>query len=174
MWKVPSLYQEIEKHPYHQRPGLQGQEACVNKSCYFFTNLLPQVQTFLSCQLFTNLLFFCLKHIKIFLLLSLIWVSCSMSSHTYKLNFSPVNPSCVKLIIRPARRMKRGRGNISPPWQVENRRKRWKLEHCRGVCSNCPGKMWHVPTISKWLSFGLGPSWDVCAHVWVQQREHWE
>ena len=35
-----------------------------DKACYFFTNLLPEAQTPLSCQFFTSLLFICLKSIK--------------------------------------------------------------------------------------------------------------
>ena len=50
-WKVPSLYQEAERHPYQQRQGIQGQEAHINKSCYFFTNLLPKSKLSLNSLL---------------------------------------------------------------------------------------------------------------------------
>ena len=45
MWKVPCLYQEVERQPHHQGQGIQGREGYVNKACYFFTNKLPQAQT---------------------------------------------------------------------------------------------------------------------------------
>ena len=63
MCKVPSLYQEGRRHFYHQRQGIQDQESCRNKPCYFIT-LLLQAKTLLSCQFFTCLLFLCLKSIE--------------------------------------------------------------------------------------------------------------
>lgn len=42
MCKIPSLYWEVERHPYPQRQGIQSHEGCINKSCYVFANLLPK------------------------------------------------------------------------------------------------------------------------------------
>lgn len=41
--------------------GNLGQESCINRHCYFSTHLLSQTQTYLSCQVFTNVLSLCLK-----------------------------------------------------------------------------------------------------------------
>lgn len=30
IWKVPSLYQEINGHPYHLKEEIQSQEGCIN------------------------------------------------------------------------------------------------------------------------------------------------
>ena len=35
IWNVPSPYLEGEWHPCHQRYGIWGQEACINRPCYF-------------------------------------------------------------------------------------------------------------------------------------------
>lgn len=53
MWKIPFLHQKLNRHPYHQRQGVQGWEGCINKPGYFFTNSLPHTQTSLSCQFLT-------------------------------------------------------------------------------------------------------------------------
>ena len=51
--------QEVERHLYHQTRRI-----CVSKPRLFSANLLPQAQVSLSCQLFTNVLFLCLKGMK--------------------------------------------------------------------------------------------------------------
>lgn len=101
------------KHPY-QRWGIQGQGGCLNKPCYFFTNLLPKAQTSLSCQIFTNLLFLlkCVKaasfgHLEPPIL---------GGSHAHKINFcSPVNLSYMNLMIRPTIEPRREEGRFSSP-----------------------------------------------------------
>ena len=62
MWKVSSLGDR--RHPSQQTWGIQDQEGCAKKTCYFLTNLLPQAQISLFCQGCTNLLFLCLRGIK--------------------------------------------------------------------------------------------------------------
>ena len=39
MLKVSSLQQEVERHPYHQRQGVQGQKACKHTLLCFLTVL---------------------------------------------------------------------------------------------------------------------------------------
>ena len=88
--------------------------AYINKLCYFFTNLLPQVSNSISCQFFTNLLLLCLKGVS---------VSCFshfFGFHIYGTSacmifFSSLNLSCVNLIISPDKRTQKGWGKISPP-----------------------------------------------------------
>ena len=109
LWKEPSLNQKAKRHPDLQRNEVQGQEGCINKMCYFFTNLLPQVQTSFSFQFFTNLLFLCLKGVKAaffshFFESIFVWTPV----HT-KLFLSPVNLPHVHLIIRPAKITKRSK-----------------------------------------------------------------
>ena len=47
VWKIPSLYQEVERHFCYQTQGIQSQEAGINKSCYLFTNALPKPKLYL-------------------------------------------------------------------------------------------------------------------------------
>ena len=124
MWKVQSLHMEVEGHPYYQRQGIPrlGQEISINKPCYFFTNLLLKAQTPLSCHFFTNLLFLCLKGVKAACFCHFYGSYIYGTTLNIKLNvffFPPVNLPCVSLIIRPAKRTKRGKGKFSPPWQHE-------------------------------------------------------
>ena len=53
-----------KRHSYHQRQRIQEQQVCINKLCYFFTNLLPQAQTPFSYHFLRDLFFLCLRDIK--------------------------------------------------------------------------------------------------------------
>lgn len=57
--------QEVERHSYHKREGIQGQEACKKQTWLVLHNLLTQAQVSVSCQFFTNSLFLCLRSRKL-------------------------------------------------------------------------------------------------------------
>ena len=73
-------------------------KGCINKLCYFFTNLLPQLS--LSCQFFTNLMFLSLRSIKAACFGHFFEFHISMSSCMYKIKivFFLVNLFYVNLI----------------------------------------------------------------------------
>ena len=48
IWNVPSPYLEGEWHPYHQRYGIWGQDACINRTCYFSLFLKQFIYLFLA------------------------------------------------------------------------------------------------------------------------------
>ena len=116
LWKELSLYQKAKRHPYLQRWEVQGQEGCINKMCYFFTNLLPQVQTSLSFPIVTNLLFLHPKGVKAACFGHLFESMFLWTPVHTKLFLSPFNLPSVHLIIRPAKITKRSKGKISHPW----------------------------------------------------------
>lgn len=97
----------VGRHPYHQRmdPGLKSLH---KQTLYFFSNLLLQAQTPLTCQFFTNILFLCLKGIKTECFGYFFQSHISMSSCTLKKKFSFLLMSYVILIIRPAKEPSRG------------------------------------------------------------------
>lgn len=84
MWKVPSLYQEVERYPSHQggNSGVRRGETNLVTSL-----LIDNHSPNLSHQVFTNLLF---KMYKSCLLHSVLWASFSMSFCMYKLVFVPL------------------------------------------------------------------------------------
>lgn len=110
MWKVPFLYQEVERHPYPQRWGIQGWEAYRNKLCYFFTNLPPKPKLLSSLLIkHSNLSFFVLSlPLKFILCLKYMKAACfghflcpiHMRSLCAGIKlFSPVNLFCNNFII---------------------------------------------------------------------------
>ena len=117
---------------YHQRQRIQGQEGYINKTSGFFTNLLPQAQTYLSCQFFTNFLFLRLQVIK---------APCFghfSEPHIFgvpiytKFNlciFPSINLSY--LIIRPAKEPRKEEGKSFPPLQIPN------ISEEEVTCGNC-------------------------------------
>lgn len=65
----------------------EGQEGCINKAYYFFTNLLPELQTSLPCQFSTNVLFLWLKGVKSTCFGHFFESRIFMGSYTYRITF---------------------------------------------------------------------------------------
>lgn len=101
---LPRWKQEIENLP----------EGYINKPCHFFTNLLTQAQTPLSCQFFTYLLYLCLVGIKDSFVGHFFEFYIFMGLPYYKICFSPVNLFHVNLFIRTAKEPREEKkGNLS-------------------------------------------------------------
>ena len=98
--------------------GNSGPRRRINKLYYFFTNLVPQAQTSLSCHFLTNVLFLGLKGIKAICFGHFFESHISVSSHTYGINICFLFcylPSVY--FIRPSEEPRREQRKSFPPLQ---------------------------------------------------------
>ena len=126
--RCPPSSREVRETPLSSELRNSGPESCINKTCYFFTNLLAksklcldfplmstQTEVSLSCQFFTNIPFLCLEGVKSWL--GHHFSDCHFWSpvvKSIKLLFLLLIRSQFNFIISPAIRTPRGKGGNFP------------------------------------------------------------
>ena len=114
----------VRELSYRQRWRIQSQEGCINKLCYFFTNLLPQHKLLVLSVLNKCIVSLSKRH-KNCLLWSLLWVShFLMSICAYKIKFVFFLWIYLMSICQPAKKPSREERKSFPPLQWQNKIKR--------------------------------------------------